>query len=397
MDTLARIRLLTGDDPFWQQQNPVLLKGEVGFRNVEGDDPWMRVGDGVRAWNQLPDLKKEGPVGPAGPQGPMGATGERGPPGPAGDQTSPFLTPYQINGPFDSPRFVLDDGNSLRIFGPPDIGTYVARFIGNPAHAAGSLGVLITAGETSTDHALLVANLASETLLNIEGDGSGGIGRGGAPRRFTWNPEGHFAFGSPQTGPTAPLLTISGEVGATALECIGGNQTMSGNYVAKFRSTGSAAGASWGVYIQAGLNSADTAFIVQQQNLQFTLFRVNGNGSLWAGQVQPGSGTTMVWGSGGQICIATSAARFKREVQALAREHIRATVARLRPVSYKSTCEADDPTRTHYGLIAEEVAEVDPNLVTYDDDGSPRGVAYDRIAMLLLPLVQELLGMATPA
>ena len=74
------------------------------------------------------------------------------------------------------------------------------------------------------------------------------------------------------------------------------------------------------------------------------------------------------------------------------REQAKKTIAKLRAVSYRSKCEADDPHRTHYGLIAEEVAEVDPNLVTWDAEGRPQGVQYERIAMLLLPLMQELLA-----
>lgn len=397
VDTLARIRLLTGDDSFWNQQNPVLLLGEVGFRNVTGEDPLMRVGDGVRPWNQLPDMNKFGPVGPPGPQGPIGSTGERGPAGPPGDQTSPFLTPFQINGPNDNQRFLLNEVNGLQVWAPPDINTYVARFTGNAAHAQGSLGVLIQAGATSTDHTLFVADLAGNRMAVFEGDGSGSIGRGSA---FSWAPyapgggASHWAFGQVQLYGGSPLLTIQGELGGiSAMDVQVPNQTMVDRWIARFFNTGSAAGASNGVYIQAGLNSADVSFMVTRQDMSLVTWRVNGNGSLWAGGVQPGSGTTLVWGAGGQITVVSSSARFKTDVRSLARDRIRETVAKLRPVSYRSTCEHDDPALTHYGLIAEEVEAIDPNLVTYDDDGQVRAVQYDRIAMLLLPLVQELLGL----
>ena len=40
----------------------------------------------------------------------------------------------------------------------------------------------------------------------------------------------------------------------------------------------------------------------------------------------------------------------------------------LRPVWYKSKCEADNPDFSHWGLIAEEVAKVDPRLVTFRNE-----------------------------
>ena len=64
--------------------------------------------------------------------------------------------------------------------------------------------------------------------------------------------------------------------------------------------------------------------------------------------------------------------------------------------NYRGKCENDDPQAVNYGMIAEEVAEVDPQLVSYDDKGEPLAVQYERLALLLLPLVQELLGMDEP-
>ena len=49
----------------------------------------------------------------------------------------------------------------------------------------------------------------------------------------------------------------------------------------------------------------------------------------------------------------------------------------------------NDPT-PQFGLIAEEVAEVDPNLVIYDDEGKPYTVRYDSVnAMLLNEFLKE--------
>lgn len=61
----------------------------------------------------------------------------------------------------------------------------------------------------------------------------------------------------------------------------------------------------------------------------------------------------------------------------------------LNPVKYRSLAENDDPRQEYIGLVAEEVAEVDPRLVHYVH-GVPDGVMYDRVAVALLAQVKEL-------
>jgi hypothetical protein len=89
---------------------------------------------------------------------------------------------------------------------------------------------------------------------------------------------------------------------------------------------------------------------------------------------------------------STSSRRYKCDIEALEYGRAERIVRRLRLVHYRSLAEADDPQRTHYGLVAEEVAAVDTSLVSFDSQGRADGVQYDRVAMLLLPLVQRLLN-----
>jgi hypothetical protein len=62
---------------------------------------------------------------------------------------------------------------------------------------------------------------------------------------------------------------------------------------------------------------------------------------------------------------------------------------KLRPVAFEYKPEFDPAGQTQYGLIAEEVAEVYPDLVTSDRAGRPEGVRYHLIAPLLLNEVQK--------
>ena len=66
---------------------------------------------------------------------------------------------------------------------------------------------------------------------------------------------------------------------------------------------------------------------------------------------------------------------------------------RLRPVSFEykdEVVEEGGEAISQYGLIAEEVAEVAPGLVVYDDDGKPYRVRYRVLAPMLLNEVQRL-------
>jgi hypothetical protein len=62
----------------------------------------------------------------------------------------------------------------------------------------------------------------------------------------------------------------------------------------------------------------------------------------------------------------------------------------LRPVTFLYKAEYDDGSRAlQYGLIAEEVAKLYPDLVGYDKDGQPSSVKYQSLAPMLLNEVQK--------
>jgi len=62
----------------------------------------------------------------------------------------------------------------------------------------------------------------------------------------------------------------------------------------------------------------------------------------------------------------------------------------LRPVSFRYKKEIDPMRLLSFGLIAEEVAMVNPDLVTPDAQGKPQTVRYEAInAMLLNEFLKE--------
>jgi len=91
----------------------------------------------------------------------------------------------------------------------------------------------------------------------------------------------------------------------------------------------------------------------------------------------------VVVNSSGQLGVVTSSARYKKDIKPLAGASAGMTerLAQLRPVSFRYKSE---PEATHYGLIAEEVAKVMPELVVRDRENRPDSVQYIEIVPLLL-------------
>jgi hypothetical protein len=62
----------------------------------------------------------------------------------------------------------------------------------------------------------------------------------------------------------------------------------------------------------------------------------------------------------------------------------------LKPVTFRYKPEIDTKRGPQFGLVAEEVEKVDPDLVVHDKDGKPFSVRYDQVnAMLLNEFLKE--------
>lgn len=93
----------------------------------------------------------------------------------------------------------------------------------------------------------------------------------------------------------------------------------------------------------------------------------------------------------GAVTRITSSLRYKKNVKQIAVSD--ETVLRLNAIQYEPKSELD--CHNYIGLIAEEIAVLeDPvleMLVTRDFYGKPDAVNYDRLAVVLLPVVQRLI------
>jgi hypothetical protein len=101
------------------------------------------------------------------------------------------------------------------------------------------------------------------------------------------------------------------------------------------------------------------------------------------------NGVPVLVSSSGQLGIASSSRRYKEDIQDMG--EATADLMRLRPVTfrYKQTFE-DGSKPIQFGLIAEEVEEVYPELVAHSADGKIETVKYQVLDSMLLNEVQRL-------
>jgi hypothetical protein len=90
--------------------------------------------------------------------------------------------------------------------------------------------------------------------------------------------------------------------------------------------------------------------------------------------------------SAGQLGTASSSRRYKKEIKAM--EQASEAILSLKPVTFHY--KSDKTGTPQFGLIAEEVAKVNPDLVVRDENGQIYTVRYDAVnAMLLNEFLKE--------
>src|SRR4029434_9461773 len=90
--------------------------------------------------------------------------------------------------------------------------------------------------------------------------------------------------------------------------------------------------------------------------------------------------------SAGQLGTMSSSKRFKKEIKPM--DQTSEAILGLKPVTFHYKNDAEDTPQ--FGLIAEEVAKVNPDLIVRDKNGEVYSVRYDAVnAMLLNEFLKE--------
>ena len=100
------------------------------------------------------------------------------------------------------------------------------------------------------------------------------------------------------------------------------------------------------------------------------------------------SGVGVIVGITGQLGTVQSSARFKDDIKPM--DKASETILALKPVTFRYKEDLDPDKIQQFGLIAEEVEKVNPDLVARDEDGKVTTVRYEAVnAMLLIEFLKE--------
>ena len=94
------------------------------------------------------------------------------------------------------------------------------------------------------------------------------------------------------------------------------------------------------------------------------------------------TGTPVVVDGNGQLGVAASSARFKDEIEPMNKAS--EAILALKPVTFRYKPQIDPTKAAQFGLVAEDVAKVNSDLVARDREGKPFTVRYEAVNAMLL-------------
>jgi Chaperone of endosialidase len=200
---------------------------------------------------------------------------------------------------------------------------------------------------------------------------------------LSFNPTGYINLA---IGDAALLTNTTGHdnvvVGAEALESSNGNYNVAlGENAGDRNATGSN-----NIYISdIGFGSESNVIAIGNNTLlgSYEQFFV---GAVFGVTTVSGSTLPVIVSDDGQLGTAPSAARFKKEIKPM--DSASEVILSLKPVTFHYKNDKTDTPQ--FGLVAEEVANVNPDLVVRDKHGEIYTVRYEAVnAMLLNEFLKE--------
>jgi Chaperone of endosialidase len=94
------------------------------------------------------------------------------------------------------------------------------------------------------------------------------------------------------------------------------------------------------------------------------------------------SGLAVFVNSDGKLGTIMSSRRFKKDIRPM--DIASEAILALQPVTFRYKKDFDPTGTTQFGLVAEDVARVNPDLVVCDKEGTPYSVRYDQVNAMLL-------------
>jgi trimeric autotransporter adhesin len=117
----------------------------------------------------------------------------------------------------------------------------------------------------------------------------------------------------------------------------------------------------------------------------------NNDNSCWIGQIfgaSSPSGSAVFIDANDRLGTVTSSKRFKEDIKAM--DKASEALFALKPITFHYKKAIDPAGRSQFGLVAEDVEKVNPDLIVRDKQGKAYSVRYDQVnAMLLNEFLKE--------
>jgi Chaperone of endosialidase len=190
-------------------------------------------------------------------------------------------------------------------------------------------------------------------------------------------------FNNTGLGWHAALITTGNSNTAVGCDALNGNTTGSENIAMGHRA---------GINLTTGVNNIDignngvvgesNAIRIGAAGAQNATFVAGIRGVAIAGAQPVGVNAA------GQLVVRASAARFKEAISSM--DKASEAILALKPVTFRYKHELDPDGIPQFGLVAEQVEKVNPDLVARDDLGKAYTVRYEAVnAMLLNEFLKE--------
>ena len=183
---------------------------------------------------------------------------------------------------------------------------------------------------------------------------------------------------------TGSLNTATGE-GALFNNTVGNSNTAIGEAALAENTTGRQNTA---IGFQAGLDVSTAANVIC---IGANVAGANVSNSCYIGNIfnrSSPSGLEVFVNSDGKLGTTMSSRRFKEDIKPM--DQASEAILALQPVTFRYKKDFDPTGTAQFGLVAEDVAKVNPDLVVQDKEGKPYSVRYDQVnAMLLNEFLKE--------
>lgn len=132
-------------------------------------------------------------------------------------------------------------------------------------------------------------------------------------------------------------------------------------------------------------DGSDIDFRVESSGTPDALKVVGSDGGIVMGNLLAAAASTDVNINGSnELHSVTSSERFKKYIGDLGRRFDSSLIYDLKPKSFVWRKDTGNPDMEDFGLIAEDVHRIMPELVNYDEDGNPWSIRYSMLPVMLL-------------